>query len=77
MDPAAPVPPAGWRRLALHGPRASTQHSAQPAHPTTCTHVETRQYLRKRDRDEKREMRKKKKHEGDDDEMFALPGKLP
>lgn len=26
---------------------------------------------------EKREMRKKKKHEGDDDEMFALPGKLP
>lgn len=26
---------------------------------------------------EKREMRKKKKHEGDGDEMFALPGKLP
>lgn len=77
MDSTAPMPPAGWRMLSLHGPRAGMQHSAQRAHPTACTRVAIRQYLIKKDGGGKREMRKKKKHEGDDDEMFALPGKLP
>ena len=77
MDVTGPVPPAGWRTLALHGPWAGMQHLAQRAHPTACTRVEIRQYLRKKDGGGQREMRKKKKHEEDDDEMFALPGKLP